>query len=1515
MKQKTIFRRVLALLLVAALLFSLILSLMPVLSAAEDLETIYISTAEDFEKLAEQCTLDTWSQGKRVILTADISLSDVSSPMIPTFGGIFDGSGYTISDVQLTQSATPSGLFCVLQESAVVKNLTVSGSVIPFGSSYVGGIVGENYGMVVDCSFTGNVSGESYVGGIAGINAVTGQIVDCRTGGSVVGNKMTGGIAGCNLGMIEACQNSAYVNTVSVDPTLSPEDINFDFSMDISKLSTMDTGTASSDSGGIAGYSSGIVSDCANHAPVGYPHIGYNVGGIVGRNCGYLHTCENDAEIYGRKDVGGIVGQMEPYIAQNVSERTLSKLERQLDELDVMLTQALNDAEAGVGAAAARLNRIADYMDSAAGAASNIRTTGSIVGTASGSGEADGDGSVTVTPPQVELDGSGGISSDAGAIVTPTGGVTGGDITYEGELQGGLTEGGAEGESHSTASGNVSASTQISVTTNLGGISSAVSGMSGQIRLLNGEMSGLSGNLSDDVRAIQKQISAITDTAMELFLGDGEGDVLIDSSETDVDLVTLGKVADCSNFGSVDGDINVGGIAGAMAMEYELDPEDDITANLDGEQRRKLEVKSVLLNCVNTGSITAKRCYAGGICGRMDLGLIDRSEGYGSVSVSGGDYAGGIAGLAASTVRHCFAKCTLSGKKFIGGIVGSGVEEDVSGNSSTVAGCYSMVKIEKAEEFAGAVSGADAGSFVENFFISDTLTGINGRSYTGKAEPLSYAELLELSETGILIEAAPESGEASEAAESEESTEPSEASETAEAPNSTDAPEDMNTEETTEAGPSADVVAYETVPIPDAFLQLSLTFTADGVTVKAVPITYGESFDESIYPEIPEKEGCYACWDKTELTDLHFDTVVTAVYTPYVTALSNRETRTDDRPIFFVEGQFDNEASAEVTSLPNTPNEFDFLASDWLDFLAKSFSGRTVSRQIVEQWRLTITDDGQKTHTVRYLAPDADPEHLDIYVKGSGGWQRADTEIIGSYLTFLVEGTEAEIAAISTTDVWWVWLLAAILLLALVILIVCLIRKLVKSKKRAHAEACAEETATESGETGDTEEDAAPAPAAPKKHRRWLMPLLIVLALLVGIGGTAAFFLVPELMEDLEAYELLKQYAEQQELTMNLTVEAEIDSERLDFTASVDRSEVDGHRVTAISQEDRTLYYCNGAVFLENGKAYKLTDSYPDYSQLLTHAMELYRYVEIDKEDGTYTVTAEGDDANAVLKLLLPSVSQTLAKTNRVQVEMTVEQEKVTALRFSGSGALADDEKTAFRVSALLTLLADQEPATIPEAVKAAIRSGEHEAAEPLSEDLIRLTNAWKALQAEDAVAAQLLLKADCGPVALNDRLNYYRWNCSGTQISSIQKNGYALYVSDDTVCNQNGDAVPAKEAESVEAAKLLDIAYQICLNAKLDCSEANGKYTYTLSLDEEGMETAAYAIAPAAKGMDLLFDSGSLQIVVGRERIERIALRCGGSVQVVLSSAEVSFEAQLEFPEDMDKAALPDAVKTALEK
>ena len=255
-----------------------------------------------------------------------------------------------------------------------------------------------------------------------------------------------------------------------------------------------------------------------------------------------------------------------------------------------------------------------------------------------------------------------------------------------------------------------------------------------------------------DIEAINEKVNEVSDTAYDLFLGDSDKDILIDSSEMDIDLITLGKVFKCSNSGDISGDINIGGIAGTMALEYELDPEDDLSSQIDASERRKYEVKAVVQHCTNTGAVTAKRSYVGG-----------------------------IAGVTSSTVRHCYAKCTLSGGSYIGGIVGSGVGEGLDGGYSNVVSSYSMVQIPEYEQFAGAISGENLGSYLENYFVSDTLAGINGMSYSGKAEPIAYDDLLARFEIPEETEETePEETQPSWAAKKPEETEPTEETEVVE---------------------------------------------------------------------------------------------------------------------------------------------------------------------------------------------------------------------------------------------------------------------------------------------------------------------------------------------------------------------------------------------------------------------------------------------------------------------------------------------------------------------------------------------------------------------------------------------------------------------------------------------------------------------------------------------------------------------------------------------------------------
>lgn len=359
--------RILSLILTFSVVFSLLLSASSPIVAHAEGETVLIESAEDFISFAKNCSYDLWSKGKTFFLTNDIDLTGHNFDLVPVFAGIFDGNGHTIQGLNITGASAPAGLFAILEKDGVVRNLNVVGVVTPDGdANMVGGVVGENYGTIEKVSFIGSVIGASDVGGVAGVNKLSGSITGCLAAGEIIGESAVGGIAGRNEGLISSTTNSSKVNTVSITPSLSLDDINLSLTIDITKLPSFG-GTTTTDIGGIAGYSTGIILSCINSGKVGYPHIGYNIGGIAGRSSGHINGCINNAEINGRKDVGGVVGQMEPYVNYNLSEDIIASLKSELDRLSGSVNSALGSAGSGTNSISTRLDNLLTNLEGATG--------------------------------------------------------------------------------------------------------------------------------------------------------------------------------------------------------------------------------------------------------------------------------------------------------------------------------------------------------------------------------------------------------------------------------------------------------------------------------------------------------------------------------------------------------------------------------------------------------------------------------------------------------------------------------------------------------------------------------------------------------------------------------------------------------------------------------------------------------------------------------------------------------------------------------------------------------------------------------------------------------------------------------------------------------------------------------------------------------------------------------------------------------------------------------------------
>ena len=126
------------------------------------------------------------------------------------------------------------------------------------------------------------------------------------------------------------------------------------------------------DTGGIAGRSSGMILTSVNTGTVGYEHIGYNVGGIVGRTDGLVSGCVNQGHILGRKDVGGIAGQAEPYRELDLSKDTIKRLRSELDVLRGLVDDTTGVVENSTTSISNSFSAMTSQMDTAIAAARQL---------------------------------------------------------------------------------------------------------------------------------------------------------------------------------------------------------------------------------------------------------------------------------------------------------------------------------------------------------------------------------------------------------------------------------------------------------------------------------------------------------------------------------------------------------------------------------------------------------------------------------------------------------------------------------------------------------------------------------------------------------------------------------------------------------------------------------------------------------------------------------------------------------------------------------------------------------------------------------------------------------------------------------------------------------------------------------------------------------------------------------------------------------------------------------------
>lgn len=1042
-------------------------------------EKVTIRTAEDFLDFARHCYLDAWSVNKLVVLENDIDLSETDFEMVPVFAGTFDGGGHIISGFHSVGDGYVGGLFRYIAQDGVVKDLELQGSVEGTGTKEcIGGICGFNYGTVRSCSFNGTLNGRDTVGGIAGTNGSSGLILYCSIKGHVSGYYMTGGIVGANHGFISQCSNYSGINN---DSTWVEEDDEMGSGL-LSGISSSDQDIelySGVDTGGIAGYSDGTVTGCVNYGIVGYEHAGYNIGGIAGRQSGVVNFSQNKGRVYGRKDVGGIVGQMEPYIEVDEAESlrnavnklhdliggTLDHLHTGKDAVkkDLDSLTAYGDGVLSTGNAMA--DQLTNFMDTNVGQIREINARMDYV--------------VSLLPPMMEDLTAAGTSlgnfsdmlkqavkdtdflnrEDAGEENTGAGGtenaenlqkelarlkqsadtVSGIILDENGSAKewseltasqqelliseiAALTEESGEAERSAAIlladlNGTDAAGDQVrkdletavdylretvnflkSAASRTKSIADYLNGqpdihfvalgeefnrnretLYGQLQGISESLKSLNRNVSDysdltnaDLKAVNDQLNVVFNLLADHLSGNTElsvEELYEEVSDEEIDSIDTGRTDSCTNQGIVKGDINIGGIAGSMAIDEE-DPEDNAAGSIDYEIGRRFIMKCIIRNCENQGYVTAKKDGAGGIVGYMAHGLVIDSESYGSAESTEGDYVGGICGESLTVIRRCYALCSVFGGKNVGGI---------AGYANTLKDCYAMVEVEASAGRKGAIAGQIAEqeddaegaepNVCRNYYVGDAVYGIDNISYVGEAEPISYQELL------------------------------------------------------------------KTEGLPGEFRHLKVVYRVDDFFLGEQEVKYGESLSGLHYPELPEREGYYGVWPDCSGQVMKGNLVLQGEYRDNVLVVESQEKEKQSTeeayefPYGLVGQTFTEDTRLDVQRIQMSPPQ------------------QAAEREYVV-YQVTVTDSGLEdgeTLAVRLLNPYEDAL---IWEWRDNAWVQLESMSRGRYLQVQMAGDQG-IYCVSENRSYTVVIVAgAAAAAAAVILLALLVRGFILKRKR-----------------------------------------------------------------------------------------------------------------------------------------------------------------------------------------------------------------------------------------------------------------------------------------------------------------------------------------------------------------------------------------------------------------------------------------------------------------------------------
>ena len=433
---------------------------------------------------------------------------------------------------------------------------------------------------------------------------------------------------------------------------------------------------------------------------------------------------------------------------------------------------------------------------------------------------------------------------------------------------------------------------------------------------------------------------------------DDEKTAISDLKSTDISLPRLigdenadtALVKYCINNGTVDGTESTGGVVGCVGFESIVRSGENFTLPDGTKVNSDSVLKAVIDSCISFGNVTAESKYAGGICGKSDIGDIKNSLTTGEITVNDGSYSGGTAGYTSGNIDNCIAINDVDGNDHIGGIAGSAKNINTS---------YSLPRLDGKKDDAGAIVGFVDGDVMGCYFIDEGLSGISGMNLEGRAEAVKPDDMT--TSDGSFPSRMPflDNG-------------------------------NFYMADGDKFLPQIKSLAQNDAESIGAILQSKSTelsrfhfnviFKDKDKELKSMTVDYGTVLNDSDIPKLTADGSEVPMWDKDVKSPIIRHTTFSAEYNKATTTISSGE----EPPLMLAESVF-----ADNTTLSLKEEDVDHVFDGYKNGKAYSF---TLSKDAYDVIKVHIRDDKKKA--------------AKIAVQIDGKWSMVDCTIDGSYAVF-----------------------------------------------------------------------------------------------------------------------------------------------------------------------------------------------------------------------------------------------------------------------------------------------------------------------------------------------------------------------------------------------------------------------------------------------------------------------------------------------------------------------------------